>query len=88
MISCFIFLFQFCKTSHIEFLTWRVWIGLWVFVITVVVVAVEGSFLVRYITRFTEEVFAILISLIFIFEVIHKLQEVCIIRAVDKGSIW
>ena len=30
----------------------------------------------RYITRFTEEVFAILISLIFIFEVIHKLQEV------------
>ena len=44
--------------------------------ITVLVIAVEGSFLVRYITRFTEEVFAILISLIFIFEVIHKLQEV------------
>ena len=44
--------------------------------ISVLVIAVEGSFLVRYITRFTEEVFAILISLIFIFEVIHKLQEV------------
>ncbi|KAL4216954.1 Anion exchange protein 3 [Mactra antiquata] len=69
-------LFAFCKSSHIDFLTWRVWIGLWVFIITLIVLALEGSFIVKYITRFVEEVFAILISLIFINEVVQKLIEI------------
>ncbi|WAR10579.1 B3A3-like protein [Mya arenaria] len=68
-------LWKFCYTSGIEFLTWRVWIGIWVFVITAIVIALEGSYIVKSITRFTEEVFAILISLIFINEVIQKLIE-------------
>jgi len=49
-----------------------------VFLITCIVIALEGSFIVKYITRFTEEVFAILISLIFINEVIQKLMQVSI----------
>ncbi|XP_052813602.1 anion exchange protein 2-like isoform X2 [Mya arenaria] len=69
-------LWKFCYTSGIEFLTWRVWIGIWVFVITAIVIALEGSYIVKSITRFTEEVFAILISLIFINEVIQKLIEI------------
>lgn len=69
-------LFSFCKESHIEFLVWRWWIGFWFLIITLFVIALEGSFIVRHITRFTEEVFAILIALIFIFEVINKLKEI------------
>ncbi|XP_052235491.1 anion exchange protein 2-like isoform X2 [Dreissena polymorpha] len=69
-------LWMFCKEYGIEFLTWRVWIGIWVFIITAIVIAAEGSFIVKYITRFTEEVFAILISLIFINEVIQKIIQV------------
>ena len=42
------------------------------------VVALEGCFLVRYFTRFTEEIFACLISAIFIYEAIHFLEEVCL----------
>ncbi|XP_069108746.1 anion exchange protein 3-like isoform X2 [Argopecten irradians] len=68
-------LYKFCKSNSIEFLTMRVWIGFWVMMISAIVVAAESSFLVRYITRFTEEIFAILISLIFIFEVIKKLDK-------------
>ncbi|XP_021352339.1 band 3 anion transport protein-like isoform X2 [Mizuhopecten yessoensis] len=68
-------LYKFCKSNSIEFLTMRVWIGFWVMMISAIVVALESSFLVRYITRFTEEIFAILISLIFIFEVIKKLDK-------------
>ena len=40
------------------------------------VVALEGCFLVRYFTRFTEEIFACLISAIFIYEAIHFLELV------------
>lgn len=75
-IICSYYILQFCKERSIDFLAWRVWIGLWVFIITLVVLAAEGSYIVKYITRFTEEVFAILISLIFINEVIQKLIEV------------
>ena len=60
----------------IEYLSFRVWIGVWVSVITLLMVALDGSFLVRYFTRFTEEIFASLISLIFIYEVFRKLSVV------------
>ncbi|CAG5130391.1 unnamed protein product, partial [Candidula unifasciata] len=65
----------FCDSNGLEFLPLRFWIGLWVFAITTLAVALEGSFLIRYVTRFTEEIFAILISLIFIYEVVKKLMQ-------------
>lgn len=45
-------------------------------IIVVVIVACEGSFLVRFISRFTQEIFSILISLIFIYETFAKLGRV------------
>ncbi|GFR73377.1 anion exchange protein, partial [Elysia marginata] len=69
-------LYRFCESNGLEFLVFRFWIGLWVCAITTLAVALEGSFLVRYVTRFTEEIFAILISLIFIYEVVKKLMHI------------
>ena len=69
-------LFQFCQTYDVEFLPWRCWIGFWVMIILFCVVACEGCFLVNYFTRFTEEIFACLISAIFIFEAFHFLEKV------------
>lgn len=54
----------------------RIWVGMWLIVIVVIIVAVEGSFLVRFISRFTQEIFSILISLIFIYETFNKLIKV------------
>ncbi|XP_048237893.1 anion exchange protein 2-like isoform X2 [Haliotis rufescens] len=68
-------LYKFCDANEIEFLSFRCWIGMWVCFITTVTVALEGSFLIRYVTRFTEEIFAILISLIFIYEAIKKVDK-------------
>lgn len=49
---------------------------MWLIVIVIIIVAVEGSFLVRFISRFTQEIFSILISLIFIYETFNKLIKV------------
>uniref|UniRef100_A0A8C0BW07 Anion exchange protein n=1 Tax=Buteo japonicus TaxID=224669 RepID=A0A8C0BW07_9AVES len=65
--------YKFCQTQGIEYLTGRVWIGLWLIVFIFIIVAAEGSFLVRYISPFTQEIFAFLISLIFIYETFYKL---------------
>ncbi|XP_062574717.1 anion exchange protein 3-like isoform X1 [Saccostrea cucullata] len=67
-------LYQFCTSYEIEFLPMRFWIGLWVMLITFVVIGLEGSYLVKHITRFTEEIFTIVISLIFIYEVVKKIK--------------
>ncbi|KAH9489557.1 Anion exchange protein 3, partial [Bulinus truncatus] len=69
-------LYKFCASHQLEFLPLRFWIGLWVCTITTLAVALEGSFLVRYVSRFVEEIFAILISLIFIYEVVKKLVQI------------
>ncbi|MEQ2298817.1 Band 3 anion exchange protein [Ameca splendens] len=68
--------FAFCKAQDIEYIVGRIWVGMWLIVIVVVVVAVEGSFLVRFISRFTQEIFSILISLIFIYETFAKLINI------------
>lgn len=57
-----------CENFGIEFLPWRAWVGLWVMVICFAIIAVEGCFLIQYFTRFTEEIFALLISIIFIYD--------------------
>ncbi|XP_032385619.1 anion exchange protein 3 isoform X1 [Etheostoma spectabile] len=68
--------YKFCQAQNFEYLTGRVWIGFWLIFIVLVIVAVEGSFLVRYISPFTQEIFAFLISLIFIYETFSKLFKV------------
>ncbi|XP_032876102.1 anion exchange protein 2 isoform X3 [Amblyraja radiata] len=68
--------FKFCHSNQMDYLTGRVWIGFWLIAIVLVIVAFEGSFLVRFISRFTQEIFAFLISIIFIYETFYKLVKI------------
>ncbi|XP_072847161.2 electroneutral sodium bicarbonate exchanger 1 isoform X2 [Pogona vitticeps] len=68
-------LFKFCKDYNLSYLSLRTCIGLWTTFMCVLLVATDASSLVCYITRFTEEAFASLICLIFIFESIEKLFQ-------------
>nr|QTE04366.1 electrogenic Na+-HCO3- cotransporter 1 [Tridacna squamosa] len=65
-------LYNFCRDGGYDFLPLRCWIGLWTTVLIIIVVAFDLSALVRYITRFTEESFACLIAIIFIYEAFKK----------------
>ncbi|KAL1767435.1 electroneutral sodium bicarbonate exchanger 1 isoform X1 [Sigmodon hispidus] len=66
-------LFKFCKDYTLSYLSLRACIGLWTAFLCIVLVATDASSLVCYITRFTEEAFASLICIIFIYEAIEKL---------------
>uniref|UniRef100_G1QVT6 Anion exchange protein n=1 Tax=Nomascus leucogenys TaxID=61853 RepID=G1QVT6_NOMLE len=68
--------FSFCSSNHLEYLVGRVWIGFWLVFLALLMVALEGSFLVRFVSRFTQEIFAFLISLIFIYETFYKLVKI------------
>uniref|UniRef100_A0A8C3XMP6 Anion exchange protein n=1 Tax=Chelydra serpentina TaxID=8475 RepID=A0A8C3XMP6_CHESE len=66
-------LFKFCKDYALSYLSLRTSIGLWTAFLCIVLVATDSSSLVCYITRFTEEAFASLICIIFIYEALEKL---------------
>ena len=65
-------LFGFTKANDVEFLPFRVWIGIWVLIISIVVAGFQGSYLVKFFTKFTKDIFASLVALLFIFEAIKK----------------
>ena len=68
--------FELCEKFDLEYLPWRAWVGIWVMLICFCIVAFEGCILIRYFTRFTEEIFACLISIIFILDSFYYLDKV------------
>ncbi|XP_010589426.1 anion exchange protein 4 isoform X4 [Loxodonta africana] len=66
-------LFSFSRDYGLDYLPFRLWVGIWVSTFCLVLVATEASVLVRYFTRFTEEGFCALISLIFIYDAVGKM---------------
>ena len=59
-----------------DYLSFRLWIGVWTGLILLVLVATDASAYVCYITRFTEENFATLIAVIFIISALKKVLQI------------
>lgn len=65
-----------CGSLGWDYLPFRAWVGVWTMVLCIILVATDASAMVKYFTRFVEESFSTLISLIFIYEAIHKLFNI------------
>ena len=61
-------LYRFSKEHELDYLCFRFWIGMCAGTLMLLVVAFDLSVLVKLITRFTEDCFACLVSIIFIVE--------------------
>ncbi|XP_021967352.2 anion exchange protein 2 [Folsomia candida] len=79
-------LFLFMEMHAIEFLPARVWISLWVLIITIVVASLEGSAIVKYISRFTMEIFSALSSLIFVYEGLEVSYRIFLANPLTKNG--
>ncbi|XP_048211941.1 sodium bicarbonate cotransporter 3 isoform X7 [Perognathus longimembris pacificus] len=79
-------LYNFCRDYHLCYLHLRASIGLWTSFLCIVLVATDASSLVCYITRFTEEAFAALICIIFIYEALEKLFHLGEIYAFNMNN--
>ncbi len=69
-------LYQLCGDLEIRFLPAYLWVGAWTAGLLLLLAATDASFLMRYLTRFTDEIFAALISLIFAYEAVKALVYV------------
>ncbi|XP_053096090.1 electrogenic sodium bicarbonate cotransporter 1 isoform X3 [Pangasianodon hypophthalmus] len=81
-------LFNFSKDHALDYLEFRLWIGLWSGFLCLVLVATDASFLVQYFTRFTEEGFAALISFIFIYDAFKKMLKLAHHYPIDTSYHW
>ena len=59
-----------CLQLDLPFLTTYVWVGIWSGLLLCILAATDASALMKYFTRFTDEIFAALISVIFIVEAV------------------
>ncbi|ALC38806.1 Ndae1 [Drosophila busckii] len=78
--------YEFSKSQGWDYMTFRFWIGMWVALICFVLVAIDASALVCYITRFTEENFATLIAIIFIYKAIENVVVIGTTFPVNQGT--
>lgn len=76
-------LLQFSKESKgwellesIPYLPFRFWTSLWCLVFIIVTVAWEGTFLVKFVTRFSDDILLTLLSVIFVAESVFFIQAV------------
>ncbi|KAG6444065.1 hypothetical protein O3G_MSEX003150 [Manduca sexta] len=68
--------FEFCRQIGWDYMSFRFCIGTWITIILVILVAIDASALVCYITRFTEENFATLIAFIFIYKAVENVISI------------
>ena len=66
-------LYALCQTLGIPYLPTLACVGLWTTVFLLILAFTDACSLIRYFTRFTDDTFAALISLIFIFEAIKDM---------------
>uniref|UniRef100_A0AAX7SSK6 Anion exchange protein n=1 Tax=Astatotilapia calliptera TaxID=8154 RepID=A0AAX7SSK6_ASTCA len=66
-------LFEFSKSNSIDYMELRLWIGMHSCLQCFILVATDASYIIKYMTRFTEEGFSSLISFIFISDAIKKM---------------
>lgn len=69
-------LYRSCQELALPFLPTYAWVGLWTALFTLLLAATDASCLMRFFTRFTYEIFAALISVIFIYKAIQSLVEI------------
>eukprot|EP00420_Gonyaulax_spinifera_P032049 CAMPEP_0197878110 /NCGR_PEP_ID=MMETSP1439-20131203/6586_1 /TAXON_ID=66791 /ORGANISM="Gonyaulax spinifera, Strain CCMP409" /LENGTH=576 /DNA_ID=CAMNT_0043497497 /DNA_START=159 /DNA_END=1889 /DNA_ORIENTATION=- len=67
--------YKICVSMDIEFLPCRFWQGIWCSIITVILAVTDSCAIMSYVTRYVEEIFAALISLIFIIEALSAVIQ-------------
>jgi hypothetical protein len=65
--------YNLSKSLDVPFLTFNAWTGIWVGFYMVMGAFFDANRIIRYATKFTDDIFALLISTIFIFDAIRAL---------------
>jgi hypothetical protein len=68
-------LYMGCESFGIPFLATYAWVGLWSGLLLIICAVTDFSYLMKYFTRFTDEIFAALVAVIFIVEAVSDVSN-------------
>ncbi|CAF4224466.1 unnamed protein product [Rotaria socialis] len=68
--------YDLCQSLQCDFWTVRLCVSLWTTFFIIILVAFEGSFMIRHVTRFTEEIFALIIAVVYLYEPFKKIYKI------------
>lgn len=69
-------LYTNCQRLEIPFLPTYAWVGFWMSLILITLAVTDASVLMRFFTRFTDQIYAALISVIFIYSAVEALAGI------------
>uniref|UniRef100_A0A8C5ERJ1 Anion exchange protein n=1 Tax=Gouania willdenowi TaxID=441366 RepID=A0A8C5ERJ1_GOUWI len=78
-------LYDFSKSNKVDYMELRLWIGLHSCLQCFLLVVSDASYIIKYMTRFTEEGFSSLISFIFISDALKKLAGTFKYYPINRG---
>ncbi|XP_029920440.1 electrogenic sodium bicarbonate cotransporter 4 isoform X3 [Myripristis murdjan] len=78
-------LYEFSKNNNIDYMELRLWIGLHSCIQCLLLVVTDASYIIKYMTRFTEEGFSSLISFIFISDALKKMVGTFNYYPINRG---
>uniref|UniRef100_A0A3B4VQI9 Anion exchange protein n=1 Tax=Seriola dumerili TaxID=41447 RepID=A0A3B4VQI9_SERDU len=78
-------LYEFSKNNDIDYMELRLWIGIHSCLQCFLLVITDASYIIKYMTRFTEEGFSSLISFIFISDAIKKMVGAFKYYPINRG---
>lgn len=71
--SCLI---QFAVQFDVDYFSWRFWIGLWTMLFLILFAVGEVSILIKFFTRFSEEIFTLVVAGFFALQCVFQLYKV------------
>lgn len=69
-------LYDFTSSNSIPFLPFRFWVGIWTMLLLLLLVAINASGVLLVLTRFTLEIFSVLLSISFIGYIAFKMWDI------------
>eukprot|EP01029_Cantina_marsupialis_P032408 TRINITY_DN9868_c0_g2_i1.p1 TRINITY_DN9868_c0_g2~~TRINITY_DN9868_c0_g2_i1.p1 ORF type:complete len:950 (+),score=326.52 TRINITY_DN9868_c0_g2_i1:44-2893(+) len=79
-------LYDLCDSNNWDFLPVYAWVGIWIMIYSIILALTDASALIRYCTRFTDEIFAALISVIFVLTAIEDIRAYFIDDDTERSS--
>jgi len=79
-------LYSLCQSQGLPFLPVYAWVGVWSGFFMLILAVVDASALMRYFTRFIDEIFAALVAVIFIVEAVGSMLNPFMAESRDHAS--
>eukprot|EP00794_Sanderia_malayensis_P018297 gene18297-20120_t len=69
-------LYKICQLTDLDFLSFRMWVGIWTVIFMLMLIAFSVSIYIRYFTRFTLEIYIVVVALVVLYNTFSCVDDI------------